>query len=73
MSASLQRLRKLLRPEQLLLGAEQLAAYQSDGLTAFHQLPLAIVIPETTDEVVALIKGRPPRSRILLLTRVKTG
>ena len=56
MSASLQRLKKLLRPEQLLLGAEQLAAYQSDGLTAFHQLPLAIVIPETTDEVVALIR-----------------
>ncbi|MDZ4851398.1 MAG: FAD-linked oxidase C-terminal domain-containing protein [Pirellulaceae bacterium] len=56
MSASLQRLKKLLRPEQLLLGAEQLAAYQSDGLTAFHQLPLAVVIPETTDEVVALIR-----------------
>ena len=56
MSASLQRLKKLLRPEQLLLGAEQLAAYQSDGLTAFHQLPLAVVIPENTDEVVALIR-----------------
>ena len=56
MSASLQRLKKLLRSEQLLLGAEQLAAYQSDGLTAFHQLPLAVVIPENTDEVVALIR-----------------
>ena len=56
MSHSIQRLKKLLRPEQLLLGAEQLAAYQSDGLTAFHQLPLAVVIPENTDEVVALIR-----------------
>ena len=56
MSTSIQRLKKLLRPEQVLLGAEQLAAYQSDGLTAFQQLPLAVVIPENTDEVIALVR-----------------
>ena len=56
MSATLQRLKKLIPSGQLLLAAEQLAAYQSDGLTAFHQLPLAVVIPENTDEVVALIR-----------------
>lgn len=56
MSATLQRLKKLIPSGQLLLAAEQLAAYQSDGLTAFHQLPLAVVIPKNTDEVVALIR-----------------
>lgn len=56
MSATLQRLKKLIPSGQLLLAAEQLAAYQSDGLTAFHQLPLAVVIPENSDEVVALIR-----------------
>jgi len=56
MSATLQQLQALLRPEQLLLRPEQLAAYQSDGLTAFHQLPLAVAVPETTDEVIALVR-----------------
>jgi glycolate oxidase len=35
---------------------EQLAAYESDALTAFRTRPLAIAIPETTDEVVALVR-----------------
>jgi glycolate oxidase len=55
-STVLQKLQTLLRPEQLLLRSEQLAAYQSDGLTAYHQPPLAVAIPETTDEVVALVR-----------------
>lgn len=56
MSSALSQLATLFRPEQLLLQPEQLAAYQSDGLTAFSQSPLAVVIPETTDEVVALVR-----------------
>lgn len=56
MSATLQHLQTLLRPEQLLLRPEQLAAYESDGLTAFRQRPLAVAIPETTDEVIALVR-----------------
>ncbi len=56
MSAVIQRLKTLLPAAQLLLGPEQLAAYQSDGLTAFQQLPLAIAIPETSEEVIALIR-----------------
>jgi len=38
------------------LQPEQLAAYESDGLTAFRRRPLAVVIPETTDEVIALVR-----------------
>ena len=39
-----------------MLQPEQLAAYESDGLTAFRRRPLAVVIPETTDEVIALVR-----------------
>ncbi len=35
---------------------EQLAAYESDGLTAFKTLPLAVVVPETQDEVIAVVR-----------------
>jgi len=40
----------------LLTGPAQLAAYESDGLTAYRTRPLAVAIPETTDEVVALVR-----------------
>ncbi len=55
-SSVIRRLSTLLRPEQLLLRAEQLTAYQSDGLTAFQQAPIAVAIPETSDEVIALVR-----------------
>ncbi len=56
MSTALHRLQALLRPEQLLQRPEQLAAYESDGLTAFRQRPLAVAVPETSDEVIALVR-----------------
>jgi glycolate oxidase len=56
MSTALQRLQALLPPEKLLLRPEQLAAYESDGLTAFRQRPLAVAIPETSDEVIAIVR-----------------
>jgi glycolate oxidase len=56
MSTALQRIQAVLRPEQLLLRPEQLAAYESDGLTAFRQRPLAVAVPETSDEVIALLR-----------------
>ncbi len=40
----------------MLTGPAQLAAYESDGLTAYRTRPLAVAIPETTDEVVALVR-----------------
>jgi glycolate oxidase len=56
MADALQRLARLLPPERLLTRPEQLAAYESDALTAFRTRPLAVAIPETTDEVVALVR-----------------
>ncbi len=36
--------------------AASCAAYESDGLTVFREKPLAVVIPETSDEVVAAVR-----------------
>jgi glycolate oxidase len=52
----LQRLAAMLPPARFLERPEQLAAYESDGLTAFRARPAAVVIPETADEVVALVR-----------------
>lgn len=52
----LDRLRSLFPPDRLLCDAAQLAAYQSDGLTAFVQPPLAVVVPETQEEVIAVVR-----------------
>src|SRR5690242_21642748 len=51
-----QRLATVLPPERLLMRPEQLAAYESDGLTAFRARPLAVAIPETAEEVIALVR-----------------
>jgi glycolate oxidase len=56
MSEALHRLAALLPPSRLLAGPAQLAAYESDALTAYRTRPLAVAIPETTDEVVALVR-----------------
>ncbi len=50
------RLAALLPPDRVLTRPEQLAAYESDALTAYRTCPLAVAIPETTDEVVALVR-----------------
>ena len=54
--AVLQRVASLLRPGRLLQRPEQLAAYESDGLTAYKETPLAVAMPETADEVIALVR-----------------
>lgn len=46
----------ILPPDRLLTGGAHLAAYESDGLTAFRALPRAVVIPETAEEVIAIVR-----------------
>ena len=55
-SATLQRLAALLPPGRVMTGPAQLSAYESDGLTAFQARPLAVVVPESPDEVVAVVR-----------------
>ena len=46
----------LLSPDRVLTGDVHLAAYESDGLTAFRAKPRAVVVPETGEEVVKVVK-----------------
>ncbi|MEW5871160.1 MAG: FAD-linked oxidase C-terminal domain-containing protein [Chloroflexota bacterium] len=43
-------------PERLLTQPAQLIPYESDALAAYHVRPLAVVIPETQDEVVETVR-----------------
>jgi len=54
--AVIQRLAALLAPGRVMSGPAQLAAYESDGLTAFHARPLAIVVPESQEEVIQTVR-----------------
>ncbi len=56
-SAVLRSLSGILPAERLLSRPAQLAAYASDALTAFHATPLAVAVPETADEVIALVRA----------------
>src|SRR5690606_32166 len=40
-----------------LAGAEHRSAYESDGLTAFAVAPQAVVMCESQDEVIAVVKA----------------
>ena len=42
--------------ERLLTKPVQLLAYEADALTAFRQRPLAVVLPESQDEVIAAVR-----------------
>jgi glycolate oxidase len=56
MSAALDRLSALLPAGRVMRQPAQLAAYESDGLTAFQTAPLAVVVPENIDEVIAVVR-----------------
>ncbi len=42
--------------ETVISEEAELRAYESDGLTAYRQLPLIVVLPETKDQVSAVLK-----------------
>ena len=44
-------LRRILPSECVIAEEEGLRAYECDGLTAYRQLPLIVVLPETTEQV----------------------
>jgi glycolate oxidase len=55
-ATALNRLSALLPSDRVMARPEQLAAYESDGLTAFRATPLAVAVPETAEEVIALVR-----------------
>jgi len=42
--------------EGVIFDADELRAYESDGLTAYRQPPLIVVLPETTEQVSRVLK-----------------
>ena len=48
-------LRAIVRPEHVIVDETALRVYESDGLTAYRQRPLLVVLPETTAEVSAVL------------------
>ncbi|SON54597.1 putative FAD-linked oxidoreductase [Hartmannibacter diazotrophicus] len=49
-------LRTMLAEESVIDSPVSLKPYESDGLTAYHQLPLVVVLPETVEEVSTVLK-----------------
>jgi glycolate oxidase len=54
-SAVVVALRNGLPAECVLVGEEELRPYECDGLTAFRQIPLAVVLPRTEEQVRKII------------------
>jgi len=46
----------ILPADRWLTAPEHLTAYESDGLTAFREHPVAVAVPETAEEVIALVR-----------------
>ncbi|HAN98112.1 MAG TPA: FAD-binding oxidoreductase [Planctomycetaceae bacterium] len=53
--AALDEIRRALPAERIVLEAGGLAAFESDGLTAFAVRPRAVVVPESEADVVAIV------------------
>ena len=49
-------LAEILPSDRFVRDAATQAAFESDGLTAFRAKPLAVVIPESSEEVVAIVR-----------------
>ena len=51
------RLRGLVAPESVIADLDGLRPYETDGLTAYRQVPLCVVLPETTAEVATVLRA----------------
>ncbi|HET8997130.1 MAG TPA: FAD-linked oxidase C-terminal domain-containing protein [Acetobacteraceae bacterium] len=49
-------LRPLLAEEAVIAEPIRLKPYETDGLSAYRQMPLAVVLPETTEQVAAVMR-----------------
>src|ERR1051326_2927241 len=49
-------LRAILPGEGVIAAEHEMRPYESDGLTAYRQLPMVVVLPSTTDEVARVLR-----------------
>ena len=55
-SSIVNNLSKLTNPENVLSHADEIKPYETDALAAYTQTPLAVVLPENTNEVSEILK-----------------
>src|SRR6478672_8772672 len=49
-------LRTIVPGEGVIAGEREMRPYETDGLTAYRQLPMVVVLPETTGQVSAVLR-----------------
>jgi glycolate oxidase len=49
-------LRNIVPGEGVIAAEREMRAYESDGLTAYRQLPMVVVLPETTEQVAEVLR-----------------
>ena len=49
-------LRAIVPGEGVIDSAAEMRAYESDGLTAYRQPPMVVVLPDTTEQVSLILK-----------------
>src|SRR5690606_1841662 len=49
-------LRAIVPGEGVIDSAEEMRAYESDGLTAYRQMPMLVVLPSTTEQVSQVLR-----------------
>ncbi|KAA2236369.1 FAD-linked oxidase C-terminal domain-containing protein [Salinarimonas soli] len=49
-------LARLVHPEALIVTEDERRAFETDALTAYRRMPLAVVLPSTTEEVSAVLR-----------------
>src|ERR1700692_4338582 len=49
-------LKRIVRGEGVIASEEAMRPYESDGLTAYRQLPMVVVLPETTAQVAKILR-----------------
>ena len=56
MDTLVKNLRAALKPEQVISDPEELLVYECDGLTHYKHRPRAVVFPQSTEEVSAVMR-----------------
>lgn len=54
--ALLETLKDMLGPDSVLYRQEELRVYECDGLSAYRELPMLVVLPQTTTQVEAVLR-----------------
>ena len=49
-------LRTIVPGEGVIAAEREMRPYESDGLTAYRQLPMVVVLPETTEQVAEILR-----------------